>query len=132
VIAYEGHIPVQGDLAVAAAGLFVILAIHGQTATLGNLPMAYLRIWLAIHLPFQAIGRTTDISYGVYLCAFPIQQLLAVAGVHEVSFILYAALSVLLAVPLGYMSFRYIEHPAQRLVALIGHGERRAGAAPLR
>jgi peptidoglycan/LPS O-acetylase OafA/YrhL len=124
--ALSPHIPVQGDLAVAAAGVLVVSALHGQSATFAGLPLAYLCMWLAIHLPLQAIGRKTDISYGVYLYAFPVQQLLAVAGVHQVSFLLYAMLSVLLTVPLGYLSFRYIEHPAQRMVAMLGHGERRA------
>lgn len=111
----DRHVPMHGDLAAAAAGVLLLLAASGQTTILAGIPLAYLCLWLGIHLPLHELGRKTDISYGVYLYAFPIQQLLAIADVHEASFALYLVFSIALTLPLGYLSFIAIERPAQRL-----------------
>lgn len=53
-----------------------------------------------------------DISYGFYLYAFPIQQLLLLAFGYSINVWLHIVLSVILASAMGILSWIYIEKPA--------------------
>ena len=62
------------------------------------------------------VGSRNDISYGVYLFAFPLQQLMAVAGVPEaVGLVWFAVLSVAVTVPVAWASWLLVERPSMRL-----------------
>ena len=56
-----------------------------------------------------------DISFGIYLCHFPIIQMLLAGGAGEWPFELYLATVVVLAVAYGLASWRWIERPALTL-----------------
>jgi len=79
-------------------------------------------IYTAIHLPPLLPGKRADLSYGIYLCHFPIIQLLInwkdwSDGMH---FILLPAILVL-ALAFAKLSWNLVEQPAmafgKRLVA---------------
>jgi peptidoglycan/LPS O-acetylase OafA/YrhL len=53
-----------------------------------------------------------DISYGIYLCHFPLIQLLVAAGFGQLPFLLYLAIVVVLTISYGMFSWRWIERPA--------------------
>ena len=53
-----------------------------------------------------------DISYGFYLCHFPLIQLLVAAGFGQWPFLLYLSLAVVLTLSYGMLSWRWIERPA--------------------
>ena len=50
---------------------------------LAPLPVALLVLWAGIVLPFGRVGRRNDFSYGIYIYAFPVQQLIAVFHGNE-------------------------------------------------
>jgi peptidoglycan/LPS O-acetylase OafA/YrhL len=54
-----------------------------------------------------------DLSYGTYIIAFPVQQLLVQAGVDRP--VLLLVLSALVVLPLATLSWRLIERPALRI-----------------
>jgi peptidoglycan/LPS O-acetylase OafA/YrhL len=53
-----------------------------------------------------------DISYGIYLCHFPIIQLLISNGVHTLGLIVYVLVAAALASVYGFLSWRFVEVPA--------------------
>lgn len=58
-------------------------------------------------------GRT-DISYGLYLYGWPVQQLLVWTGVAPSAWWLNFVLAVAATAPLAYLSARLVERPAQQ------------------
>lgn len=69
--------------------------------------LAYLRHWRAIDP-----GRFGDISYGVYLYAFPVQQMLIMQFGPDMSWGKMMVLSFALTVPLATASWFLVEKPA--------------------
>ena len=64
----------------AAAGVVVISSLsldHSVYFAIAPVPVTFLLLWLGARLPIR-IGARNDISYGIYLLAFPLQQLMAV------------------------------------------------------
>jgi peptidoglycan/LPS O-acetylase OafA/YrhL len=98
--------------AVAAVG-FVVLT--GLDATLVALPIAFLCLWLGVKLPFRTVGRKRDISYGLYIYGFPVQQTLALLGAARFGVVGFIALSLLLTLPFALGSWLLVEQPAMRL-----------------
>lgn len=69
----------------------------------------------AYHAPsiFNRFGKFGDFSFGLYLYAFPIQQLFSNLGVNN--FMLHISLSTMTAMVLAVISWRFIEEPALSL-----------------
>lgn len=114
---YAEKVPMSGVFAASSALLVVAGLVSGlDLRLLGGLPLAYLLLWLGCRVPVR-IGMRTDVSYGVYIYAFPIQQVLFAAGLATVGWLGYALLATMLTVPLAYASWRLVERPALRLKA---------------
>lgn len=100
-----------------AGGLVLGTLLLGRAwyLTIAPVPLAFLLLWLGARLPVR-IGCRNDISYGVYLFAFPMQQLMAVAGVPKaVGLVWFAALSLAVTVPVAWASWLMVERPSMRL-----------------
>ena len=65
-------------------------------------------------LPSPAVARRHDISYGVYIYAFPMQQLLVYAGAHRLGLVAYDVLAALATAAVAVVSWRLVERPALR------------------
>jgi peptidoglycan/LPS O-acetylase OafA/YrhL len=79
------------------------------------LPLAYAVVVSAVMIHNQRLRLRTDLSYGVYIYAFPTQQLLASCGLATLNPIVFAGLSVTAIVPLAALSWFLIEKPSQSL-----------------
>jgi peptidoglycan/LPS O-acetylase OafA/YrhL len=82
---WRDKIPIRRDLALAALAFFVAAACWPHYGVLPMELMAcYLVLWCgyAIQIPPMAWTQKADLSYGVYLYAFPIQQIVAAFGVR--------------------------------------------------
>jgi peptidoglycan/LPS O-acetylase OafA/YrhL len=113
---FRDRIPLRmGYAALAAAGFAVVLATSA-VSTLAALPIAYLALWAGATLPefLQKVGSHRDISYGVYIYAFPIQQFTRMLGGADYGLTLYTVICVIATFPLAYASWALVEHPAQR------------------
>lgn len=83
--------------------------------TVAALPLAYAIIVSGALLKSSRLRLRTDLSYGVYIYAFPTQQLLAVCGLarlQPVAFFLVAAAATL---PVAAASWFLIEKPSMAL-----------------
>ncbi|HET6409457.1 MAG TPA: acyltransferase [Chthoniobacteraceae bacterium] len=76
------------------------------------LTLPYIVLYLAFRLPFERLDRCGDFSFGIYIYSFPIQQCLALAGLHHLGVIPFALASVTLALGAGVLSWRLIEKPS--------------------
>lgn len=102
----------------AALGLFGIAALtHGTPAFLPALTLALsYAIFVLGYWPsriFESYNRLGDYSYGMYIYAFPIQQIVASNGVTD------PLLNICLALPLtllcAVLSWKLVERPALQL-----------------
>lgn len=118
-----------GALPAIASGLAVWGALAtGYGTALAPLPFAYLV--LCVGSVRSRVGNRWDISYGVYIYGWPVQQLLAAARVPaHVSPLAFAAIALVVVWPLGLLSCLAVEQPAQRLRAR-ALGSQRPGHAP--
>lgn len=110
---FAEEVPLSGLFA-AAATAFIITALLGpwDFRLVGAIPLAYLVLWAGVRVPVRW-GLTHDLSYGMYIYAFPVQQLLVVAGV-ALAWLPSALLAVILTVPLAAFSWFVVERPALR------------------
>lgn len=97
----------------------VIVAASGllpDYRVVGALPLAYAVVVSGSLLKSERLRLRTDLSYGVYIYAFPAQQLLAVCGLatrlHPVLFFLA---SVTATLPLAAISWFVVEKPSMSL-----------------
>jgi peptidoglycan/LPS O-acetylase OafA/YrhL len=111
---YRDRVPMHGRLAaLAAVGALLTLAVGGFYAV--GLPCyAYLIVYAAVALPdrLRRIGRRHDYSFGIYIYAFPIQQLLALGGATRWGPLVYLALTMAVTFPLAFASWHLVERPA--------------------
>jgi peptidoglycan/LPS O-acetylase OafA/YrhL len=122
---YRDKIPDSGWLALGCS----ILVLLGLVLPVGNSTpeftptsmnlmavfLAYPLLWLGIHLPLHMVGARNDYSYGVYIYAFPVQQMLVVWGVNRWGYWPYTLLAVVAIVPIAVASWWVIEKHALRL-----------------
>jgi peptidoglycan/LPS O-acetylase OafA/YrhL len=72
---------------------------------------AYCVLWLAFRLPIRRLARHGDLSYGTYIYAFPIQQLLALYGLNRWGMPVYVALVLAATLPIAFLSWWLVEKP---------------------
>jgi len=117
----------------ALAALLVASWVHVGWTAVFPFAGAYLVFYVAFArwIPLQRVGRFGDFSYGTYLYAFPIEQLLVMAFGHAVApwllFALATPLTLLAAVVSWYAVERWFLRPERRkenLVAEAIEGER--------
>lgn len=114
---YMGRIPMHGALAVVAGVLILATCRFGAFLAIGLLAYAYLLLYVVVALPgaLTRVGRTRDYSYGVYIYAFPVQQMIALTGGTRHGMTVYILLSIAGTFPLAVLSWHLVEHPALSL-----------------
>lgn len=98
-----------------AAELAWAFLATGLGPALAALPLAYLVLAAGSLRKLAPIGARHDISYGVYIYGWPIQQLLA--ALHLPAFLpplAYATVALIAVWPVAFLSCILVEQPAQR------------------
>jgi peptidoglycan/LPS O-acetylase OafA/YrhL len=119
------RLPLSTWIAVGSLVVLLVMLELGYSNSLGQLPFAYILLWFAGRVPVR-IGSRNDISYGVYVYAFPVQQMVAVAGGAVLGPWGFALVSLALTVPLAWVSWTVVERPAMRY-----RMSRRAATSPV-
>jgi peptidoglycan/LPS O-acetylase OafA/YrhL len=99
-----------------AAALGLVVANNRVGAEVGAPLWAYVLLSAGCFLPSPRAIRDHDISYGTYIYAFPVSQLLVIVGLREAGLGLFLAGTVALTVTLGALSWVLVERPALRAV----------------
>jgi peptidoglycan/LPS O-acetylase OafA/YrhL len=77
--------------------------------------IVYPLLWLGAHLPFQRVGSRNDYSYGIYIYAYPVQWMLATAGLVALGYYPFLFLTMAGALACGVASWWAIEKHALKL-----------------
>lgn len=105
--------PTIRQTALAAALLAGLFAI-GVADLIGHLPFAFILLRFASASPVR-VGARNDISYGVYIYAWPIQQVLAALGADSFGPVWSGVLALAVTIPLAWASWKLVEEPSMRL-----------------
>jgi peptidoglycan/LPS O-acetylase OafA/YrhL len=126
---FRDRVPWSLPVATVALGLAVLGAVAGE-ALLFVAGFAYLVVFVGTRQwhPLEQVHRLGDPSYGIYLYAFPIQQLLVMAGVHGAWSLFLAATPI--TVVFGYASWHVVERPGMRRLRNVGRRAAPRVAAP--
>jgi peptidoglycan/LPS O-acetylase OafA/YrhL len=121
---YRARIPMTFVLAAVSAIVSAVLVITQVFNIFGAVSLAYLLMYLGIVLPFARVGSRNDISYGMYIYAFPVQLLLVLAfGERNLPLPVFILLSIVMAIPFAAASWFIIEKPAMSLKRLTSYGK---------
>ena len=69
---------------------------------------------LGVVLPLQRVGAVNDISYGMYIYAFPLQQLMNELGANRLPVGVSLTIAVAATVPFAAASWFFVEKPMLR------------------
>ena len=117
---------------VHAGAAWACMAVVVLAAALGHATVAmagfgaYALVWLGTrpNLLSRLSARSGDLSYGVYLYGWPVQQLVRVASPSDAPWVTLAW-SLPLTLACAWLSQRFVEAPALRLKAPVTAGLRR-------
>jgi peptidoglycan/LPS O-acetylase OafA/YrhL len=82
---------------------------------IGAIPLAYAIIVSGALIHNKRLRLRTDLSYGVYIYAFPIQQLLVICGLGIMNPIVFAIIAAIATLPLAALSWFLVEKPSLSL-----------------
>ena len=108
---------------VGAGVVYAVLTDQGWADLYGQLPLAVLLLGLGA-APSRNWTTRTDLSYGVYIYAYPVQQLLVLLGTASWGVAVNSLLVVLLTLPLALLSWTLVEKPALRAKAWLDPRDR--------
>jgi peptidoglycan/LPS O-acetylase OafA/YrhL len=114
---HRERIPLRGSLALLALAGWAAGLWFPHGAAVVAIAAPYLVLFTAYRAPaaLRGITRRGDVSYGVYLLAFPVQQTIVHLWGPGVSAFVVLALSLPITYLLAMLSWRYVERPALRL-----------------
>lgn len=119
------HVPVSIWLGFTSAILLGLLVFLHQDWWFGQIPFAYLILWMGSTLTTR-IGSRNDISYGIYIYAFPMQQFANLLVGVSWGWVGHSLLAFALTVPLAVASWFCIEKPAMTLRRFVSSAGGRA------
>ena len=113
---YGRNLPASRWAPMVAAAVLPLSWLLPDYRVVGAPALAYLVLWIggAVRRPLLQL-KDRDISYGVYIYAFPLQQLLVVLGWGALPVWVFGGVSLLLTVPVAAASWVWIERPILRL-----------------
>lgn len=128
VYTFQSSIKLTWSRVAVAAAIVLAAATIPDYRIIAAPFVAYICIGLGALLKHPVFQLKTDISYGIYIYGFPIQQLLALAGSAWLGVLGFAVVSTIATVPLAVASCRLVERPALRWKdgALTSIGQRKA------
>lgn len=121
---YSGKIPARWSLVALCAGLVVIAGFLPNYRVYAAIPLAYAVIVAGALLKRPRLRN--DISYGIYIYGWPMQQLLAVAGLTWLPPGVFFALATVATIPLAAASWFLVEKHAMRLKHRVQHHDERS------
>jgi peptidoglycan/LPS O-acetylase OafA/YrhL len=109
------RLPARWWLVVLASALTLGASLLPDYRVIAALPLAYLVITVGALVKVRRLRLENDISYGTYIYAFPLQQVLASAGLAAIGVPLFAAAATALTLCVAALSWYGVEKPAMRL-----------------
>jgi len=114
IYVFRNYIPLSGALFWTLSGILLISLFVGGARVAILFAGSYVILYLAIKMSAQIyiLHRRVDLSYGLYLYAWPIQQLLVFVTKNSLSPLALFAVTMPVSLCVAYASWRFIEAPA--------------------
>jgi peptidoglycan/LPS O-acetylase OafA/YrhL len=114
---YQHAIPARWSLVALSAAIVVAANWLPNYRVLAAIPLAYAILVSGALIRDKRFRLRTDLSYGIYIYAFPVQQLLIVCGLGALHPLIFFPISALATLPLAAMSWSLVEKQAIALKA---------------
>jgi peptidoglycan/LPS O-acetylase OafA/YrhL len=102
-------VPLSGTVGLALLGVLGLATVGGQYRLVAPFVVSYVALWAAVSLP---VRWTHDLSYGVYIYAYPVQQSAVLLGL---GFLPGMAIAAVVTLALAAFSWTLIERPVLEL-----------------
>jgi peptidoglycan/LPS O-acetylase OafA/YrhL len=113
---WSERIPLEGRLASIALVIWIASTYTVDYRTLGAAPFAYLLLYLGSKLKVPAFVQNNDLSFGAYIYAFPVQQMLIALGFNSTQPWLFILECVPVVLAFAALSWFLVERPASTWV----------------
>jgi peptidoglycan/LPS O-acetylase OafA/YrhL len=112
---WRDKITLSNRLGISCIIALVISIFLGQPGLVTPFLIAPIVVWAAFttSIKLHHVAKHGDFSYGIYLYAYPVQQLLVRQGIRNAWALFFAALP--LTVFMAVISWRWVEGPALKL-----------------
>ncbi|BBU20397.1 acyltransferase family protein [Mycobacterium xenopi] len=114
---FRNVIPARWSLVAVCFAVVIAASALPNYRLIGAIPLAYAIIVSGTLIRHKRLRLRTDFSYGVYIYAFPVQQLLIIGGLGTVNPIVFAIIAAIATFPLAALSWFLVEKPALSLKA---------------
>jgi peptidoglycan/LPS O-acetylase OafA/YrhL len=115
VFLFQEYLPVSDVAAGVALGMLLASFATKLYPYVGGVLFAYLVFWAAVRIPIRKADKYGDFSYGLYIYAFPVEQLAAIHGLYRWGFVPYVLITLVVSLGLAMISWHVVEKPAMRL-----------------
>ncbi len=113
---YADKVVIDDRLALLAGLIaFATYFVYSGWNVYGQFGYLYVLFWCAVRLPLTRWEKHGDLSYGIYIYAWPLMQLGAYFGLHERGWLVYHAVVVVAVHILAYGSWHLLEKRALAL-----------------
>ncbi|MGY5318320.1 acyltransferase family protein [Neomicrococcus lactis] len=109
--AIRKYLPVSRIWLFVSLIIYVLLYFVGLNNYLGQIFLGYVLLVLGA-FKWTKIATKNDISYGVYIYAFPVQQILVLAGTAQFGIAVNVILTFVITVGFAWLSWTLIERPS--------------------
>jgi peptidoglycan/LPS O-acetylase OafA/YrhL len=124
---FRNVIPARWSLVAVSVVIVLAASLLPNYRLIGAIPLAYAIIVSGALIHNKRLRLRTDLSYGVYIYAFPIQQLLVICGLGIMNPIVFAIIAAIATLPLAALSWFLVEKPSLSLKSRL---KRRSIARP--
>jgi peptidoglycan/LPS O-acetylase OafA/YrhL len=112
---YRDRIPARWSWVVICLIIVFAACLTPNYRLIAAIPFAYAILASGAMIHNKRLRLETDLSYGVYIYAWPMQQMLVVCGFAGLNPIVFSAFAAIATLPLAALSWFVIEKPALSL-----------------
>ena len=112
---FRNVIPARWSLVGVSVIIVLAASLLPNYRLVAAIPLAYAIIVSGALIHDKRLRLRTDLSYGVYIYAFPVQQLLVICGLGIMNPIVFAIIAAIATLPLAALSWILVEKPAMSL-----------------
>jgi peptidoglycan/LPS O-acetylase OafA/YrhL len=112
---FRNVIPARWSLVAVSVAIVLAASLLPNYRLIGGIPLAYAIIVSGALIHNKRLRLRTDFSYGVYIYAFPIQQLLVIWGLGSMNPVVFAIIAAIATLPLAALSWFLVEKPSLSL-----------------
>ena len=112
---FRSKIPAAWSLVAGGVLIVLVASLLPNYRMVGAIPLAYAIIVSGALMRHDWLDLRTDLSYGVYIYAWPMQQLLVICGLAFLNPFVFAIVATIATLPLAALSWFVVEKPSLAL-----------------